>query len=691
MHGYQGLLELFQSWDEQREVIDFAEIVQALKRIDLERADLAGALIFANRTYRRIAIRRRDHYEAMVLCWKSGQRSPIHNHAGSSCVVRVVEGRATETRFVSSACGRLVPQWSRSFPAGTVTGCRDGGMIHQMANLEPPGQELITLHVYSPPPLHWKYYSLDETTLADHDRIVREGTETVIVDFGQAVRSGRKGLGNGSFESVGWDEARPVIAIVGGGFSGAMVAVQLARQAGPNPPRVVLFEKTERLARGLAYGTQCDQHLLNVPAGLMSALPDEPTHFLNWLQNRDPSAQHGTFASRRVYGDYLEELLTSTAKASATRIDFVRDEVVDLEFDEGSRSANLLTRQGNRLAADKVVLALGHPMPQTPEGLDQPSVREGYVANPWSAGALDGLETDEPIVLIGTGLTAVDLIIEARAKGHEGVIYAVSRHGLLPCCHRTSPTTNITPTFRSRPRPNRPPEACCGACDPRSRAAMLREMTGGRWWTPFAPWRRQSGALSAPPNEPGSYATLPLAGTSIATESRLRSMRCSRPRDAMAPSSWSPGGSSRWSEDGPDRSRCQDTTPRSTDRGKSVGSPGHQLYRSGARRARRTFQPPALVDRARDRPPRSARARTGCCGLGSTHPTRRIRTRPDLRHRSIAQRTTMGNDSRARAAEPDRGTCSQSAGMPRGLLNVARAGEGEPLDEPNAQPGSSNG
>ena len=269
-------------------------------------------------------------------------------------------------------------------------------MIHQMANLEPPGQELITLHVYSPPPLHWKYYSLDETTLADHDRLVREGTETVIVDFGQSVGRERYVTGDGSFEAMGPSEAGPVIAIVGGGFSGAMVAVQLARQAGPNPPRVVLFEKSERLARGLAYGTHCDQHLLNVPAGLMSALPDEPTHFLDWLQARDPSAQHGTFAPRRVYGDYLEELLTSTAKASATRIDFVRDEVVDVEIDEGSGLVNLLTRQGSRHAADRVVLALGHPMPQSPQGLEHPSARGGYVANPWAPGALDGLEADEP-------------------------------------------------------------------------------------------------------------------------------------------------------------------------------------------------------------------------------------------------------------------------------------------------------
>ena len=66
----------------------------------------------------------------------------------------------------------------------------------------------------------------------------------------------------------------------------------------------------------LAYGTRCDEHLLNVTAGLMSALPDEPSHFLDWLRVRDPSAHQGTFAPRRVYGDYLEELLTSSVSQS---------------------------------------------------------------------------------------------------------------------------------------------------------------------------------------------------------------------------------------------------------------------------------------------------------------------------------------------------------------------------------------
>ncbi len=452
MQGYQRILELFDAWDERDVAIPFPELVESLRGLELERADLAGALVFADRNYRRIAIRRRPHYEALVLCWKSGQRSPIHNHLGSSCVVRVVEGRATETSYVPSPCGKLVPQRSRTFAAGSVTGCRDAA-IHQMANLEPPGQDLITLHVYSPPPSCWNYFTLDVTTLADHDRLLREGAETVVVNFGQSMSIAPEGSRALVVTAPSSIDSGPAIAIVGGGFSGAMVAVHLARLAGPEALRVVLFEKTERLARGIAYGTRCDQHLLNVPAGLMSALPEEPTHFLDWLRAVDPSAHAGTFAPRRVYGDYLEALLHSSAKTSTARIDFVSDEVVDMDLGDDCNSVHIKTRKGERVRADRVVLALGHPLPEEPQGIELAGIGRGYVADPWSAGALGDLAADSPIALVGSGLTAVDLIVEAHANGHHGVIYTISRHGLFPCRHQTSsgiPRPHIAITADSR-------------------------------------------------------------------------------------------------------------------------------------------------------------------------------------------------------------------------------------------------
>jgi uncharacterized NAD(P)/FAD-binding protein YdhS/predicted metal-dependent enzyme (double-stranded beta helix superfamily) len=434
MRGYHQILELFDAWDERSGAIPFGDLVESLRGLEVERADLAGALVFADRNYRRIAIRRRPHYEALVLCWKSGQRSPIHNHLGSSCVVRVVEGRATETQYVFSPCGKLVPQRSRTYAAGSVTGCRDEA-IHQMANLEPQGHDLITLHVYSPPPASWNYFELDLTTLADHDALLREGNQTLIVDFGRSCRQ----TDEQSPIDVSSMDTGPVIAIVGGGFSGTMVAVHLARLGAVKRPRVYLFEKSERPARGVAYGTRCDQHLLNVTAGLMSALPDEPSHFLDWLRARDPSAHHGTFAPRRVYGDYLGELLAASISQSIARIELRREEIVDLDVGDRQAPVRLTTRDGDRIEASRVVLALGHPLPEEPEGLDLHQLGRGYIADPWSASALDDLEEEDAIALIGTGLTAVDLIVEAQSRGYRGTIITISRHGLFPCRHQASP------------------------------------------------------------------------------------------------------------------------------------------------------------------------------------------------------------------------------------------------------------
>jgi uncharacterized NAD(P)/FAD-binding protein YdhS len=232
-------------------------------------------------------------------------------------------------------------------------------------------------------------------------------------------------------------DTAPVIAIVGAGFSGAMVATHLARLAGTTPRRVVLFEKGDRLARGVAYGTRCDEHLLNVPAAAMSALPDEPTHFLDWLQTRDPSAHAGTFAPRRIYGEYLEDLLTSSARSSRTRIEFMRDEVLDLTFSDDCSSLQLNTRKSDVVKVDCVVLALGHALPEEPAGFELAGLGRSYVADPWSAAALADLNVDDPIALVGTGLTAVDLMVEAHARGHRGPVYALSRHGLFPCRHQT--------------------------------------------------------------------------------------------------------------------------------------------------------------------------------------------------------------------------------------------------------------
>ena len=110
-----------------------------------------------------------------------------------------------------------------------------------------------------------------------------------------------------------------IITIVGGGFCGALTAVNILRENPQGSIRIILIDRGNRPGRGLAYGTWDDNFLLNVPAGNMSALPDDPNHFVRFCQDVDRAFNSGTFASRRLYGDYLELTLRQASEQNAER------------------------------------------------------------------------------------------------------------------------------------------------------------------------------------------------------------------------------------------------------------------------------------------------------------------------------------------------------------------------------------
>jgi uncharacterized NAD(P)/FAD-binding protein YdhS len=219
------------------------------------------------------------------------------------------------------------------------------------------------------------------------------------------------------------------VAIIGAGASGTLTAVQFARLAGPDA-RGALIEAGARAARGLAYGTPYGAHLLNVPAARMSALPDDPEHFLRWLRGRIATAQPGTFAPRALYGDYLASLLADShtyervTRVGGTAVGLTRsgdDWVVHLHDDR-------------TIVARSVVLALGNLPPSDPLQLEG-EVPLDYVRDPWTPGAAIGLAAEAPVLLIGSGLTAIDVAAAIRHEGHTGPIYALSRHGRMPQPH----------------------------------------------------------------------------------------------------------------------------------------------------------------------------------------------------------------------------------------------------------------
>ena len=229
---------------------------------------------------------------------------------------------------------------------------------------------------------------------------------------------------------------KPSIVIVGGGFSGSLLALHLLGGRRP-PAHIHLVERGPAFGRGLAYSTRLPEHLLNVRAGNMSAYPDRPTHFQDWLAEATgrPSDPF-SFAPRWVYGDYLQGEVRAAAQsaAAADRFDLVQDEVVAVRRVQGRLRVQLAV--GRALDADVVILATGHGAATAPVG---PKARyaddASYIVNPWATGALAEVGRDDPILLLGTGLTAVDVVAGLDGRGHRGKILAISRRGLLPHRH----------------------------------------------------------------------------------------------------------------------------------------------------------------------------------------------------------------------------------------------------------------
>jgi cysteine dioxygenase len=182
-------LDLLELWEDRDAPIPSSTLEEMLNDLRLTCEEVAEVVSFDDRTYRRIVLRDHSQFQALILCWRGGQRSPIHDHVGSSCAVKILQGRATETRYGRTPCGLLAPMETMTLDADAVTLC-DGGCIHQMGNLESRESELVTLHLYSPPPSGTRCYPLNETTLADHDRLISEPAGTVRFDVKHRSLSG---------------------------------------------------------------------------------------------------------------------------------------------------------------------------------------------------------------------------------------------------------------------------------------------------------------------------------------------------------------------------------------------------------------------------------------------------------------------------------------------------------------------
>ncbi len=284
------------------------------------------------------------------------------------------------------------------------------------------------------------------------------------------------------------------IVIVGGGASGVLLAAQLLRR-GPDTLQVTVVERRADVGPGLAYSTVSQVHMLNTRAGDMSARAEEPGDFVRWLclRNRDRSQQD--FMPRVEYGDYLRAVWASTLVEASGRLRLVNGEA------QAVRSVG----DGVRLdvsGADPVhcrllVLATGHRPPSPDSG--------AFRGNPWAPDILNGLDPSGRVLLIGTGLTMIDVLASLMAQNHVGPILAVSRRGLVPRPHSGHPAPVEAPPvdalfdgtlssrlrrFRTLMRSGKTWEALMQALRPRNQALWrsLSESEQRRFLRHLRPW-----------------------------------------------------------------------------------------------------------------------------------------------------------------------------------------------------------
>lgn len=232
------------------------------------------------------------------------------------------------------------------------------------------------------------------------------------------------------------------IAIIGGGFSGAALALHLL--TGERTGIVLhVAEPRPRLGWGTTYGDAAPSHILNVPADRMDPFRDRPGDFLAWARRRGPelgwpqvaAATGESYLPRRLYGYYIADRLAALRDRHGPDV-LVHHRTRIARLERVPDGFLLVPAEGEAFFARAVVLATGYAGSRVP--FPVAGAGPALIADPWAPGALAGIGVRDAVLIVGTGLSMIDMVCDLAATGHQGPVTALSRHGLLPRVHGVS-------------------------------------------------------------------------------------------------------------------------------------------------------------------------------------------------------------------------------------------------------------
>jgi uncharacterized NAD(P)/FAD-binding protein YdhS len=237
---------------------------------------------------------------------------------------------------------------------------------------------------------------------------------------------------------------RLVVAVIGGGFSGAALAIHLQTYLPAGVAvRTLVFEPRETLGTGLAYSTSEPTSRINVPAGRMTVYPDQPEHFTDYLARTDALASDAdavlengnAYPQRSVFGAYVTSEIAPLL--SSGTVTHHRSPVVHVEhLPDGWL---LQTADGEEHFADITVIATSHPPPDIPRSLSHLAGHAKLVADVNAPNAFKNISADDRVLIVGNGLTAADAFAALKQRGHKGNVLSVSRRGLRSRGHPSTP------------------------------------------------------------------------------------------------------------------------------------------------------------------------------------------------------------------------------------------------------------
>lgn len=414
MEEFRGPLgQLIRKLDSLKSNPSLPSLADALEASHVQPEDVAQYIAESPKSYHRSLVVKREHYELLVLTWMPGQGSVPHDHMNSVSAMLVIQGVAMEGSWRVARDGYVDIEYETAVRKGELTAWQDAG-VHTVRNPVDSPERLVTIHVYSPPLSEFRRYA------------TRPGSQKAPV--------------------TPKPSGPPTIAVVGGGFSGSVCAAQILRQANATGRhvRVLLIERQGTIGEGLAYSTRELCHLLNVPAGRMSAWPDQPSDFLDWAKKRDENVKPGDFLPRQWYGEYVRERLAETAKKSLGVAEYsvMFDEVRRLaRHPSGGWMVNFARNSATHV--DGVVLAIGHRPPHDTIGRLWSGPRSRFISDPWRQFATSPVAPDQNVVVIGAGLTAIDAVLSLSQEPRTGVITLISRRGLVPQAHNPAGVTPL--------------------------------------------------------------------------------------------------------------------------------------------------------------------------------------------------------------------------------------------------------